>query len=258
MTWSDYGYWTDFLNGRPKRKVANNTYARLEPDGRIVILYHSTDILTFFPNDEVEYQSGGWLTYTTKDRFNRFGAHRVRIGQTKGRWFVYAQGNWDATLTDYYDGMRVRFNGETVEMVTEARHSGDPDKKIKRDIDRYVALYTDERIAELVAVARRQAEEGSASGDCWYCQMRVVGTGVPMGEHTGDHSHLLDHIEEGYTMVSTALNAVAAAGYRNPPVILMMGDGKLTRRCLKHYLRQRLATNTAGAAGGPKPIASGF
>lgn len=251
MTWSDYGYWTDFLNGRQRRKVANNTYARLEPDGRIVILYHSTDILTFFPNDEVEYQSGGWLTYSTKERFNRFGAHRVRISQTKGRWFVYAQGNWDATLTDYYDGMRVRFNGETVEMVTEARHSGDPDKKIKRDIDRYVRLYTDEKLAEIVS------EDYNSRGECWFCMMRESGTGRPLGEISGDPDHLLSHVEEGYVLVNLAYNAVKAAGYINPPVILHYSPD-LVRRAIKRYLRQRLATNTAGAAGGPKPIASGF
>lgn len=249
MTWSDYGYWTDFLNGRQRRKVANNTYARLEPDGRIVILYHSTDILTFFPNDEVEYQSGGWLTYTTKERFNSFGAHRVRISQDKGRWFVYAQGNWEAPLTDYYDGMRVRFNGETVEMVTEPRHKVDPDKKIKRDIDRYVKLYTDEKLAEIVS------EDYNSRGECWYCMMRDE-HGRSLGEIGGSVDHLESHLEEGYVLVNLAYNAVVAAGYRHPAVVLRYGD--MTRRAIKRYLRQRLATHTAGAAGGPKPIASGF
>ncbi len=247
-TWSDYGYWTDFLNGRAHRKVANNTYARLEDDGRIVVKYHDTDILTFFPNGEVEYQSGGWLTYTTKERFNSFGAHGVRIYQERGRWYMHV-GPWDTgTTSDYYDGMRVRFIDDHVELVTEARHSGDPDKKIKAAIDRYVKLYTDEKLAELV--------ETNGAGDCWYCQMRVAGTETPLGEHTGDHDHLLSHVEERYVMINLAYNAVAAAGYRNPAVILRHGD--LTRRAIRRYLRQRLATHTAGAAGGPKPISQGF
>jgi hypothetical protein len=231
--------------------VANNTYARLEDDGRIVVKYHATDILTFFPNGEVEYQSGGWLTYTTKDRFNRFGAHRTTISQDKGRWYVHAGGWSGEVLTDYYDGMRVRFDGETVELVTKPRHSGDPDKKIKAAIDRYVKLYTDEKVAELIA-----ASENGPLGDCWYCQM-VTTEGVPLGEHTGDHSHLLDHVEEKYVQITTIYNAVVAAGYRVPAVILH-GNCDMARRALRRYLRQRLATNTAGAAGGPKPISQGF
>lgn len=241
----DYDYWTAFLNGRDHRKVSNNTYARLLADGSIRIKYHNTDILIFHSNGEVEYQTGGWLTSTTKQRLNDFGATGIRISQTKGRWFVYAQGKWDGPLTDYYDGMRVK-DGQ---LVTEAVHAEDPDKKIKRDIDRYVKLYTDEKLAELI--------EQDGRGDCWFCQMRVVGTdGESLGESTGDHGHLLNHLEEGYVMINLAYNAVKAAGYRNPAVILRYGD--LTRRAIRRYLRQRLATNTAGAAGGPKPIASGF
>lgn len=243
--WSDYGYLVDVLNGRDKRKLANNTYARREDDGRIVIRYHDTDILKFSPNGDVEYQSGGWLTYTTKERFNSFGAKGVRISQTKGRWYVYANGSWTGPLSDYYDGMVVNGN----QLVTPARNNEDPDKKIKRDIDRYVKGYTDEVLAELV--------ETDGKGDCWYCQMRVVGTdGVALGDHTGNTDHLLSHIEENYRMINLAYNAVKAAGYGHPAVILRYGD--MTRKAIKRYLRQRLAPNTAGAAGGPKPIAQGF
>ncbi len=247
-TWSDYGYWTDFLNGRAHRKVANNTYARLEDDGRIVVKYHDTDILTFFPNGEVEYQSGGWLTYTTKDRFNRFGAHGVQISQDKGRWYLYRRGDWHDVVSDYYDGMRVK-DGQ---LATGIKHTGDPDKKIKAAIDRYVKLYTDEKVAEMIA-----ASQEAALGDCWYCQMRVSGTGVPLGEHTGDHDHLLQHVKESYVQISTIYNAVVAAGYRVPAVILH-GNCDMARRALRRYLRQRLATHTAGAAGGSKPISQGF
>jgi hypothetical protein len=249
---ADYAGMVAVLNGRQHRKISHNTYARLEEDGRIVVKLHDTDILTFHPNGEVEYQSGGWLTITTKERMNRFGAAGVTISQTKGRWFVYSTRTSDwlhgirEPLSDYYEGIRVR-DGQ---VTTGVKHSGDPDKKIKAAIDRYVKLYTDEKVAELIA-----ASERGPLGDCWYCQMRVQGTGVPLGEHTGDHDHLLQHVKDRYVQISTIYNAVVAAGYRVPAVILH-GNCDMARRALRRYLRQRLATHTAGA--GAKPISQGF
>lgn len=252
-TTNDYGRALAWLNGRKTKKLANNTYARLADDGSVLVRYHETDVTTFRPNGEVEYHSGGWLTMTTKDRLNRYGAAGITITQTKGRWYVFgpfafdnsipyaewrarATEHWNSPLTDYHDGMVIR-DGQ---LVTPAVHSGDPDKKVKREIDRYVKGYTDEEIARLLAKA---AERGT-SGDCWYCAMRVVGTDQPLGEAQGSTGHLLSHLEEDYRMATLAYNAVAEAGYRDPAFILhTYPDG--VRRSIRKYLRKRLATNTA-------------
>lgn len=234
----DYDHALALLNGRITKKVANNTYARLDPDGVIVRL-HGTDILTFRPNGEVVYNSGGWLTVTTKDRLNSFGADGIRISQEAGRWSVYRIGHWDGALTDFYDGMTIK-DGQ---LVTAAAHSGDPDKKIKRDIDRYVKGYTNEEIARLMA---RAAEHGT-SGDCWFCGL--------FADALGDNTdHLLSHLEDDYRMVTLAYNAVKAAGYRDPAVILHVSPNSV-RRAIRRYLRARLATSTAGAKG---PLSTGF
>ena len=81
-TTTDYERALAMLNGRKRRKLANNTYASLWDDGTVGILYHETYVLLYRPNGDVEYQSGGWLTYTTKDRLNSFGAENVTISQT--------------------------------------------------------------------------------------------------------------------------------------------------------------------------------
>lgn len=235
-TWSDYGYWTDFLNGRDHRKVTHNTYARLLADGEIRVKLHDTDILTFRPNGEVVYDSGGWLTVTTKDRMNRFGAYGIRISQSASRWYVYKQGEWDAAKSDFYDGLTVKEG-----VILKPRHAVDPDKKMKAAIDRYVKLYTDEKIKQLL--------EGEGRGDCLFCQFVTADADDRIG---GDH--LLMHVKERYVMVHLAYNAVRAAGYNNPAVILHSYPGGV-RKAIKRYLRQRLRPNTAGAAGGPKPHA---
>ena len=245
---ADYSVAMHLLNGRKHRKVANNTYARLEDDGRIVVKLHDTDILTYHPNGEVEYQSGGWLTPTTKERMNSFGARGVIISQDKGRWFVYGHKQWSVErglLSDYYDGLRIR-DGQ---VTTKVAHAVDPDKKIKAAIDRYVKGYTDEEIKRLV----EKAQEHGTAGDCFFCGMQTE-DGTPLGEAQGDHSHLREHVKENYRMVTLAYNAVKAAGSSRPEYVLHYMPDR-ARTAIKRYLRQRLATNTAGAAGGPKPRA---
>lgn len=61
--------------GKPvfSRKVANNTYLeRAVSGGGIAVRLHETDILTFWPNGNVRFYTGGWGTVTTKERMHRF------------------------------------------------------------------------------------------------------------------------------------------------------------------------------------------
>lgn len=43
--------------------------------------------------------------------------------------------------------------------------------------------------------------EAPGAGDCWYCAMRTEG-GQSLGDATGDRSHLLSHVKEGYYVPS--------------------------------------------------------
>jgi hypothetical protein len=116
----------------------------------------------------------------------------------------------------------------------------DPDEPLRKALERYVKLYTDERIAELV----KQAVESGTNGDCLFCQMAV-----PYEPEGGDH--LLYHIAEDYTMTHLAHNAVKAAGYK-PDIYLgtflpnyyKPGQahfyGDTVRRSIRKYLKARV------------------
>jgi hypothetical protein len=65
-----YAHGLGILNGRQSRNLATATYARLADDGRIVIDYRGTDVVTFAPNGAVILDNGGWPTMTTKRRMD--------------------------------------------------------------------------------------------------------------------------------------------------------------------------------------------
>lgn len=219
------------------RKIANNTYAQRRDDGRIAVRLHATDVLSFGADDSVVLDTGGWLTVTTKERFNRFLPGGLRVYSERGRWYIYRSG---LDRVPYFDGIEL----DTVSYVV-LNPSGMPDvlaederiAKIRRDIKRYVSGYTDEVITELLA-------QGGA-GDCFFCGMHEVGTGQPLGDLSAS-DHLDLHVAEDYRMLSLLGNAVTAAGYRSPAAILHHAPD-LARRALAKYLRKRLITGVAVA-----------
>lgn len=83
---------------RMQRKVANNTYARIEQNGDVVFRLHSTDIVTIHPDNTATLKNGGWNSSTTKERINRYSPSKVY------------QKNWQWFLTDgrpFQEGMLV-------------------------------------------------------------------------------------------------------------------------------------------------------
>lgn len=81
-----YGEAVDRLGNRNRRKIDRNTYLRREPGGVLVVRYHATDIIRFSPDGSAVYNSGGWLTYSTKERMNAYGP--ARIHSEGGLWLV--------------------------------------------------------------------------------------------------------------------------------------------------------------------------
>ena len=83
---------------RDSRKVGNNTYAEILPDGSVGIMLHSTYVVKIHPDNSATLNSGGWHTSTTKDRINQYSP--VRVYQRKGEWYL-------DNGTPYEDGMVV-------------------------------------------------------------------------------------------------------------------------------------------------------
>lgn len=124
----NYASAVELLGQRPSKKVGPNTYLHWVSDRQIsvAILFHSTDIIKFYPNGDTELNSGGWHTVTTKARMNKF-LEEWSIRQEHWVWFVSrtstaavvvgCQRNVPPTVFDFYDGMVLHPNG-TVEMAS--------------------------------------------------------------------------------------------------------------------------------------------
>jgi hypothetical protein len=92
------------VHGKTKknsRKVGNNTYAEILPDGSVGIMLHSTYVVKIHPDKSATLNSGGWHTPTTKDRINQYSP--VRVYQRKGQWYLESG-------DEYEDGVVVADN----------------------------------------------------------------------------------------------------------------------------------------------------
>lgn len=222
--------------------VARNTFERREGNETIIRL-HSTDIVRKLSDGSVILNSGGWRTGTTKNRMNNHLPGGVRLYADKGQWWL-STGAWNADKTTrvaYFDGVRVPqcFSDPKLQATGERR--ADADRVLRKKIKLFCAKL--DELAELPA---------PDNGDCWFCLMREEKTGKPLGEVTGDNSHMLAHVEESYLHGSLILNALIWAGYKNPGFIWQMDNADrkrgrkpdLVKRALRRYLLRQLGLAT--------------
>lgn len=179
--------------GIDSKKVANNTYARLDSNGAIVIRYHDTDVVTLFYDGAIRLDSGGWKTLTTKERLNWFLPYSIRVYQESGIW--YLSDNKEVYL--FEDGLTISASGEitgagSLESVKEIEN-------LRKEIRKYC-----KRFAKAVI----NLEVGKPSGgDCWYCAM-VTQDGETLGEAINNTDHFLSHFEESYFVPSLLYKAI--------------------------------------------------
>lgn len=86
-------------SGRSVRKVSNNTWAEIIPNGDVVITLHRTQIVTIHADNTYTLNSGGWRTSTTKNRINNFSP--AQLYQHKHEWYVTVEGG----AINFYDNM---------------------------------------------------------------------------------------------------------------------------------------------------------
>jgi len=74
------------------------------PDGRRIIRFHHTNVVTFHPNGDVTLDSGGHRTVTTRRRFQEHAP--VGVFQQNWEWYVHARQEvlpfFDGFTTDAY------------------------------------------------------------------------------------------------------------------------------------------------------------
>src|SRR5215472_2158404 len=83
----DYFSAESVLKGRRERKIGNNTWLIHDTDS-ICVKYHATIIARFRVDGTATYNSGGWHTYTTKDRLNQLLPNRWVLYQKNWAWYL--------------------------------------------------------------------------------------------------------------------------------------------------------------------------
>jgi len=199
------------LQGRNKerRKFENNTYLERR-DKNIVMKYHDTDVATFYPDNSMTLDSGGWHTITTKERINwALAGTGFLLTQDKGIWYLHKRGTdgswWDKQnrLCRYTDGIIIKADGTVEGGLTETPNRIKADKALKAKVKKFAEL-----------CASRLPLDQPSGGDCWYCSM-VDDKGVTWGDQAKDNDHLDKHMKGGYVVPSMVANALKQ--YYNAP-----------------------------------------
>ena len=190
------------LQGRSsaRRKLANNTYLERRGDGSIAVKLYETDVVTYHPDESLVFNSGGWLTATTKDRMNEYGKSGYRIYSVRGVWYVGKDGSWEPDKAMPYKG-GLTFHADGTVTGAGERSDADAIKALRKAIRKY---------ADLCAAAVPLPKPGH--GDCWYCLMRTE-DGKSLGDAVKDVEHLQSHIDEDYVVPSLVWSALVEAGY---------------------------------------------
>ena len=198
---------------RPRR-IANNTIQYEAPDGTRVVRLHRTDIIKFLPSGEVELNSGGWHTHTTRERLNSLSG--IRVTPDRGVWY--------ANDVPFFDG--IRFKDGVAVNATDAETELASRRKLAKKINNFVRRI--DRLSELPQ---------PNPGDCWYCLMfdreKDNCRNGERAPHNADH--LLAHLDEGYLPGALIRNALTWAGFRDPAQ-----KADTVKRALRRYLRHRV------------------
>jgi len=200
------------LQGRnhDSRKLCNNTYLIrdfLKPEQETVfhIKLHRTNILTYYANGDIGFDSGGWKTVTTKQRMNEF-VRGIRIYANKGVWYVHkyplandanASNEWKLENDVVFeDGMMLHADGS----ISGYGENPKALLALKRKVQNYARKFIEAMKAGKIVPP--------SQGDCLGCQFsdktRIVSGEAPKNPF----EHIQSHIEENYFVPTLLVNAV--------------------------------------------------
>ena len=246
----DYASLAAYLGRKESRPYASGHHTRLvriDPD-RIALRLHRTDVLTWYHDGRITYDSGGWRTATTKARMAEYGP--VRIWSERGDWYVSDPRDPEHPRA-YADGMTYHpGRGKTLPRLTG---TGAPKQTRARAQEcKRITLYVRAYIAALLA--RKIGLPGAS--DCGDCAILDANTGRPMGE-TQDRAHaakdrenhLRHHIRERYfvpSLLFRALELHANAPFYRDLALGYMAPDDHAQADTAHSIRER---NPAGSRG---------
>tara|TARA_Y100000034_G_scaffold6889_1_gene7606 strand:- start:44 stop:820 length:777 start_codon:yes stop_codon:yes gene_type:complete len=218
----------------PDRRPLPGRWTRLlrRPDGSIAVCYHSTDVVTYHPDGRTVLDSGGWRTYTTKDRINAYTSGAHYLHQLDGIWYL-----GDGWPSAFEDGITIHPDGSRTWPAP-----------IAGALNR---TQLDDRIVAYARAFGRAVDAGTIGlpdgGDCWGC---LFGTDADPDLHPLGTDHLLEHFggtvdqPDPYFVPSLLFRAFGQHG--SPAYCLQTcldrRDGRWASLTLRRYLRRMLLT----------------
>jgi hypothetical protein len=100
------------LNGLDSRRLPSIRATRVARDGdKVHLYYHSTPVITEYPDGSVTVRTGGWRTSTTKSRINDFLPYGWRVFQHQHEWFWSRITEAGRTVVPFNDGDLIATDG---------------------------------------------------------------------------------------------------------------------------------------------------
>lgn len=193
----------EYLGKKTDRPIGTGRATRLVrhsgvPGDSIHLKLHDTYVVTWYADGRIELNSGGWRTVTTKARINEHLERGYGISQVRGQWYLTRYQDEFEDVCLYDDGLIINpddtiTGGEPIAKVKELL-------ALRRRVNRFATAYA------LVFSKGKVPMPGP--GDCFYCGLREVGTGKPLGECAHNPDHLISHLDEKYYVPSILLRAM--------------------------------------------------
>jgi hypothetical protein len=92
-----------------QHKIGTHATTISRIDGKMIVTYHNTPVVTVDPDGTVTLDSGGWRSATTKTRINQTASQldlRFRVYQRDFQWFVSVSTEPRRPSMPFADGMR--------------------------------------------------------------------------------------------------------------------------------------------------------
>lgn len=217
------------LQGRnyKSKKFANNTYLQRH-DNYLAMLYHSTEVVKWYPNGDIVLDNGGWFTSSTKERINS-----ALSGNSPRHYLSQNLGVWYLSQYKFKNGITVKGDGTIINFAIDNPKA---DKKLKAKVRDYATL-----CANSVPLPKPD------SGDCWYCSMQTE-DGESLGDAIKNTEHLDSHIAEKYIVPSLVFKALRQYGntdfilslvFNNPKNQMLDIAKERVKKSVYRYIMQR-------------------
>ena len=180
----------------PNNGNSNNTrIIRTFDDDCVGIRLHDTVIVKYFKNGNIQLNTDGWRTVTTRNRINYYTPDHISITQTKFIWFLFVSGK-EYLYTDdlIISGNQVTLHNENYkpydikELKQIEKKKAKADKFCKKFIDKFF----------------NQEIPKPSGGDCWLCLM-IDQNDVNYVDYP---DHIMGHVNSNYYVPSLLHNAI--------------------------------------------------